>query len=194
MKNKIVDVNEFVTYGGKYKIPLQPVSPFSVDDVIAFTSKQYPEPEQPVYEESTAAGDTISVKIDEQAVEQYPELKDAWGTYNKSKNEHEMQINIALSNLYVLEGTPPDFQPPQEWVDKKRKQYGDIVPADPDDLKIYWMRREVLRRPSDIGEFTRLVAELSEMTPARLKQVEDTFRREMGESRGQDDTGTESGA
>jgi hypothetical protein len=190
MKNKALskfeDVNEFVTYGGVYHVPLQPVSPFSVDDIIARESQLHPEPVCPTYEETSDAGESMAIKIDAEAIKQYPELEKPWNEYLALKQEHEVAINMALSDLYVLEGTPASWQPPEEWVVERKRRYGDLVPTSVDELKIHWMRREVLRRPSDIGEFTRSVAELSEMTPARLQAVEDSFRSEVGEQGRQD--------
>lgn len=188
-KSLALDETKFVTYGGKYTLELTPVSPFSLDDARARAFKAHPEPECPTYEEETAAGEKLSIKIDDEAVVQYPQLKEAWEAYKAALAECSAAVNMEILDVCVLEGCAST--PDEAWVENRRKRYGDIVPTDPDELKIYWVRREVLRRPSDIGEFTRMVMELSEMTDSKIKAVEAQFRSPLGESERTDDQGTE---
>jgi hypothetical protein len=182
---------EFITYGGRHTIPLQPVSPFSIDDAIARAGRLCPEPECPTYEVATDAGETINVKVDDIAVEQYPELKAVWEAYKLGCANHEQAVNMELLDTYILEGTLESVVPDPEWVEHRKIRHAESIPDDPDELKCYWMRREVFRRPSDMGEFARMVAELSEMTPEKMKEVEEAFKSKMGQSGRQDDSGAE---
>lgn len=139
--------------------------------------------EPPSYTITLATGDTETHEHDEESIKTgTPEERQAWDACKAARARMEKEMNNRVERLMLLKGTDAGTPPP-EWANEMRS-FGVMIPDDPTEARLEYLRLEVLRTPEDWQEATLAIMKLSFAGASEedLAAVEKSFRRTVGES------------
>lgn len=181
-------IKEITTSRG-HTVRVLGISPLLMHEV--FTANEMPDP--PTYTVTTVTGDTEVHALDADVLDT-DERKAQWEAYQAAQRRAGAARNGMLLDLFLAEGIEvetPDDEALAGWK-KRMARYGVPVPDDPEDVRLAWIKREVIGSTDDLLAIQSAVMEKTGIGPNTMRRAEAMFRREMGRATAGDD-GTEAG-
>lgn len=178
------DVNDVQIYENKRgdTIGIAPISPYTLDDI----RKSVVIPDQPTYEINTELVEHEVHLMDETTLEvpgdevETLRRKQVWADYQSKKFIAEQVLSNKLLEAIILDSVHlNENEPNEQWIARKKRFVLD-VPTDPDDLKIYYVLRAIVRTPTEVNDLLQAVLRISEIDERVLQQAEDAFQRALG--------------
>lgn len=168
------------------EIPIQPISLFDLERIKNIVEAEYREAGKPIdpptYEvklelEGTSEFHPYTIKTIEDASS---EDKEKWRLHLKAVEEMQEEMQ-ERTGLIFLEGILYDLPEDDSWIAKRKKLFGDDIPEDPDEKRLYYINNVLLKTIADKTNLTLEIQKLS-MTGADEEAIaayEDMFRRQM---------------
>lgn len=132
-------------------------------------------PDKPTYTITTADGATEVHEHDETTIQDDPEAKLAWDTWQRMRAECEAYVNAKIMDFFMLRGIKVALPPDDGWI-KQQEYFGIEVPGDPVERRLHYIRTEVLSGPTDIGDIMTQIMALSGTPQEVVEQAKATFR------------------
>lgn len=156
--NKTIDQADIFTAEDGTEIELLAIRPFEMAMITEALRKKYPIPAVPTYEVETIGGGKELREHDETTATDDAD-KAMWKRYLATKAEAEGKINQEMNDYILAAGTHTKFSvdPDAPWTKIQRK-FGIVIPDDPEDLRVHYLKTRVLN-VDDINELlTRIMA------------------------------------
>lgn len=133
-------------------------------------------------EEKDEDGTRRTVKVEQTSLET-AEDRLAWAEYLQRLREHTAAHHRAVARLTLLHGI--DFEMPADdaWV-RKQELIGLHVPEDPLERRLHYAETEIVANTDDMMQIQLRVFAQSGIDEEVVRQIEATFRRAVGRTRG----------
>lgn len=176
--------NIFTTTAG-VEIPITPIAIIDLQlaqDAIKREFEARGEPiEPPTYEVDVLGGEKEIHPYNTQTImDAPPEDKEKWDKYLEAigRMENEIQQRTAI---VFMDGILVDLPEDEGWAERRKKLFGEEVPTDPDQKKLYYINNILLKTPADKSGVMMAIQRLS-LTGANQEAIdamEELFRRQM---------------
>ncbi len=173
--SKTIDQADIFTAENGTAIELLAIRPFEMAMVTEALRKKYPIPAIPTYEVETIGGGKELREHDETTATDDAD-KALWKRYLANKAEAEGKINQEMNDYILAAGTHTQFTVDLDapWTKIQRK-FGVIIPDDPEDLRVHYLKTRVLN-VDDINELLTRIMSKTGIKADMVETAKDSFR------------------
>lgn len=176
----------FTTQGGA-EIELIAIPPFEIQMVADALKERHPIPSVPTYEvETVGGGKEFHAHTADTATEPVDRAK--WEEYIKIKTISESAINQGMNDYLFMAGTRSAVSNDDGW-QKLQKRFGVVIPDDPDELRLHYLKTRLLS-PDDITELLPRLMAKTGADPKLVESAKNSFRRAVRRQSGTNNRST----
>lgn len=179
----------FFTTTAGIKIEIQPIDVVDLQLAQDAVKREFEESgsplEPPTYEVDVLGGEKEYHPHNETTIEEgTEEEKEQWGLHQVALIRLGEETTQRTA-LVFLDGMIFDLPEDDTWIKRRKKLFGETVPEDEDELKLYYVNKVLLKTPADKEGLMLAIQKLS-MTGAgdeAIQAMERLFRTTMDEAR-----------
>jgi len=173
-------MTKFFTTAAGVQIEIVPVPPLLIEAVRLQAMEEVEVPLIPTYEVELADGTKLPYEHDKGSITD-PNTTDAerraWAEYQAALADQQKHSSTKMMDLFMVRGTIIDEEVINSGQWKVMQKYFKVkLPEDPFDLKIHYLRTELLTTTDDIYGLMSAIMELSGIDKNILKAAKNSFR------------------
>lgn len=168
------------------KISIQPISMLDLQlaqDAVENEFRERGEPiDPPTYEVEVLGGEKEHHQHTAETIKDASdEEKEAWKKHFQAMEEMQKEIQDRTAFVF-LEGVVFELPTDDAWIKRRKRLFGETVPEDEDERKLYYLNNVLLKTPADKSGITLKIQRIS-LTGANeeaIQAMETLFRHQMG--------------
>lgn len=169
----------FTTASGN-KVEVLAVPMLLLEDVRTKAMATVQVPPVPTYKVELDEGKFVDYVHDEKSIaddKTTPEEREQWRLYREALARQQVVSANKVMELFIAKGVKLEqpIDPNGEWAELQRF-FGVEIPTNPIQLKIHYIKTEILSSPDDINGVIAKVMEASGIDPALLSAARSSFR------------------